>query len=251
MGARPSKPQTSAPRSMKRSTLRATHNHQIGGASQRRGAPKTARATGRRGLHDLLTIYNGLSGFQANTIGLTHYATTYGEVTEHGIQVLSEKFRAICPLEKIPAASRNFYDLGSGIGRLVVGLAILNPTLKAQGIEIVPDRARQAREAYQRIRNKAVANRVELHQGSFLEPKFNFQNAAWVFISNLCLDEQTQRDLLDRLEKTLPTGAAIICSKELPLAANSPIERVGDRFKVPMTWSAESMCSAYRVRARN
>ena len=234
---------------MKRSTLRATHGNQSGGAGPRRGAPQTARSQGRRGLHDLLTIYNGLSGFQANTIGLTHYATTYGEVTEHGIQTLSEKFRAITPLER--AASRNFYDLGSGIGRLVVGLAILNPTLKAQGIEIVPDRARQAREAYQRIRNKAVANRVELHQGSFLEPKFNFQNAAWVFISNLCLDEQTQRDLLDRLEKTLPAGAAIICSKELPLAANSPIERVGDRFKVPMTWSAESMCSAYRVRPRN
>ncbi len=218
-----------------------------GQTAHRRG---TARATGRRGLHDLLAIYNGLSGFQANTIGLTSYKTTYGEVTEQGIHTLSEKFRAIAPLEGIPAARRNFYDLGSGIGRLVVGMAILNPSLRSHGIEIVPDRVRQAREAYQRIRSKAVATRVEFQQGSFLESAVNYTNAVWVFISNLCLDEQTQRDLLDRLERQLQPGAAIICSKELPLGSNSPFERVGDRFKVPMTWSADSMCSAYRVKAR-
>lgn len=237
---------------MKRALTARAHHH-TGGAptQQRRGAPKTARATGRRGLHELLAAYSGLSGFQANTIGLTHYNTTYGEVAEQGIHTLSEKFRSIAPLEKFPQASRNFYDLGSGIGRLVVGLAILNPTLRGQGIEIVPDRARQAREALQRIRTKTVANRIALHQGSFLEPKFEYKNAAWVFVSNLCLDEQTQRDLLDRLEKTLPPGAAIICSKELPIGPGSSIERVGDRFKVPMTWSAESMCSAYRVKPKN
>jgi precorrin-6B methylase 2 len=198
----------------------------------------------------LLEIYTGLSGFHANTIGLGNFKTTYGEVTEQGIHALSEKFRSIAPLERIPATRRNFYDLGSGIGRVVVGLAILNPTLKAHGIEVVPDRARQAHDAYQRIRAKAVANRIELHQGSFLEPKWDYKTAAWVFVSNLCLDEQTQRDLLERLETQLPAGAAIICSKEFSVGGSSPLERVGDRFKVPMTWSADSMCVAYRVKTR-
>lgn len=223
--------------------------YKVNGTS-RRGAPKTARASGRRGLHDLLDIYTGLSGYTANTIGLSNYKTTYGEVTEQGIQILSDTFRALAPLEKFPAAMRNFYDLGSGIGRLTVGLAILNPTLRAHGIEIVPDRVRQSREAYQRIKTKGVATRIELHQGSFLEPKWDYKTAAWIFISNLCLDEQTQRDLLDRLESQLPAGAVVICSKELPLGPNSPFVRVGDHFKVPMTWSADSMCVAYRVKAK-
>lgn len=219
--------------------------------NRRGSALKTARATGRRGLHELLEIYSGLSGFQANTIGLTNFQTTYGEVAELGMYYLSEKFKYIAPLEKFPPAARNFYDLGSGIGRLVVGLTLLNPTLRGHGIEIVPDRARQAREALQRIRTKAVANRINLYQGSFLDADRSYKNAAWVFVSNLCLDEQMQRDLLARLEAELPVGAAVICSRELPLEASSPLERIGDRFKIPMTWSAESQCIAYRMKAKN
>jgi SAM-dependent methyltransferase len=180
---------------------------------------------------------------------MMNFKTTYGEVAEQGIHALSEKFRSIAPLDRFPAASRNFYDLGSGIGRLVVGIALLNPTIRAAGIEIVPDRARQAREAYQRIRNKPLANRVELHQGSFLDPNTDYKNAAWVFVSNLCLDDQTQHELLERLERQLPPGAAVICSKELPLSVDSRLEKVGGRFTVPMTWSSESQCSAYRVKA--
>jgi SAM-dependent methyltransferase len=247
MGARLSKGKTSAGPSMKQ--VAKTYKANGGGTAQRRGVPKTARATGRRGLHDLLTIYNGLSGYNANTIGMANFKTTYGEVAEQGIHTLSEKFRSITPLDRLPAAGRNFYDLGSGIGRLVVGIALLNPSIKATGIEIVPDRARQAREAYQRIRHKPLANRVELHQGSFLDTAFDYKNAAWVFVSNLCLDEQTQRELLERLERQLPVGAAVICSKELVLSVNSPLEKVGGRFTVPMTWSSESQCSAYRVKA--
>jgi SAM-dependent methyltransferase len=238
MGVRLSKPKRSRPSSMNRSTAKA-RLRQFGGSSQRR----TTARTGRRALQELSTLYNGLSGFHANTIGLGDYKTTYGEVTEQGIHTLSEKFRSIAP------QGRNFYDLGSGIGRLVVGLAILNPGLRAHGIEIVPDRARQATQAYQRIRHRGLANRVEFTQGSFLDPAVDYKSASWVFISNLCLDEQTQRELVERLERQLQPGAAILCSKELHLGANSPLERVGDRFKVPMTWSADSLCSAYRVKA--
>ena len=53
---------------------------------------KTRRQS-RRGLHEFLECYRGISGFNT-TVGLAEFKTTYGEVTDAGIQILSNKFKA-------------------------------------------------------------------------------------------------------------------------------------------------------------
>lgn len=208
---------------------------------------RTARATGRRGLTDLLELYQGINGFQANTLGFSDYKTTYGEVTEQGIHALSQQFSARAPLGALPASRRNFYDLGCGIGRAVVGLAILHPELQAKGVEIVPDRIRFAREALNRIKHKQVAARIQIQQGNFLEPTLSLREASWIFISNLLFDDATQRKLYEKMMAELPAGAIVICSKELPLTANSRLERVATGISVPMTWSITSTCHVYKA----
>lgn len=244
MGARQSKSsRTSSPSRMKQAgggkTLKANNS----------AKKRTLRATGRRGLKDqLLDLYHGLSGFQASVVGFGDYRTTYGEVTEAGIANLSENFQRHAPLAVLPADRRHFYDLGCGIGRAVVGLAILNPELKSHGIEIVPERVRFARQALARIKHKQVAARVSVDQASFLDPKISYKNATWIFISNMCFDEVTQHKVAERLEKELERGAVIICSKELPLGPQTRLERVASGIIVPMTWSANSVCNVYRVR---
>lgn len=234
MGARLSKPKGSGARSMRRTRS----VRQRGGAT--RGAPKTHRTTGRGGLHDLLAAYQGLSGFHASTLGLQDFKTTYGEVTDSGIRALSEKFRALAP----SAPSKKFIDLGCGIGRVVAGMAILNPDLQAYGVEIVPERVRFAQAAIQRLPSRQVAARIHVDVGDIL--KVSLKDYSWVFISNLCFDDATQRGLAERLAE-LPSGAIIICSKELPLAqASSAITKIGGTFTIPMTWSQNSQCHAYR-----
>ena len=212
--------------------------------AHRRGAPKTARATGKRGLHDLLELYNGLSGFHANTLGLGDFKTTYGEVSEQGTHTLSDKFQTYAPLSKISAARKNFYDLGSGIGRLVVGIAILNSEIQAHGIEIVPDRIRAAREAMNRIKHKDVARRIHISQGSFLEPNTSYRDACWIFISNILFNDATQKGLSEKIEREVGPGTVIICCKEL-FFDKTKMESVATAI-IPMTWSKTSVCYIYR-----
>lgn len=225
--------------------MKAASGHRKQTRTNRRGAPKTARTHGRRGLHDLLDAYQGLSGFNVNTLGLQEYVTTYGEITDTGIQILSEKFRARFPPTQ---ATRTFYDLGCGIGRAVLGMAILNPDIQAVGVEIVQDRVRQAQLALERLRPRAprAVNRVRIVQGSFTDPATRLSDACWVFISNLCLGDAIQKSLADKLVTELPVGAVVICSRELPLGEGSRLKLLERSFTVPMTWSATSTCSMYQ-----
>ena len=81
---------------------------------------RTGRVSGTRGLHDLLELYEGINGFNASTLGLLDYKTTYGEVSGAGIKTLSDKFSQYGSLEKFPTGQKTFFDLGSGIGRVVL-----------------------------------------------------------------------------------------------------------------------------------
>ena len=212
----------------------------------RRG-PKTFRVQGRRGLHDLLEIYQGLSGFNASTLGLAEYKTTYGEVAEAGMKVLSDKFMEHAPITKFAEDQRTFYDLGCGIGRLNLGMAILHPEIHSKGIEIVPDRVRQAHHAIERLKAKQVTHRIQITHGSFLDHSVNLGNACWIFVSNLCFDEKIQGDLCKKFETDCKKGTIIICSRELPFSDASRLEKIEQGVNVPMTWSNTSTCIIYRV----
>ena len=208
---------------------------------------KTFRVQGRRGLHDLLEIYQGLSGFNASTLGLTEYKTTYGEVAEAGMKVLSEKFMEHAPITKFAEDQRTFYDLGCGIGRLNLGMAILHPEIHSRGIEIVPDRVRQAHHAIERLKAKQVTPRIQIMQGSFLDQSINLGNACWIFVSNLCFDSNAQQNVCRKIEAECKKNCVIICSRELPLSDMSRLEKIEHGVNVAMTWSNTSTCIIYRI----
>ena len=173
--------------------------------------------------------------------------TTYGEMTEAGIQILSEKFKTYAPLSKFPQDRRTFYDLGCGIGKIVVGVAILNPDIRAKGIEIIPDRIRQANNALQRIKTKTVASRVQFTQGSFTESAVSLRDACWIYVANLCFDAVTQQSIASKLEAEAAPGCVIVASKDFPFSKNSPkFDMLSGNTNIPMTWSATSTCFIYR-----
>jgi len=212
-----------------------------------RRAAKTFRVQGRRGLHDLLEIYQGLSGFNASTLGLSEHKTTYGEVAEVGMKNLSEKFMHHAPLTNFPETQRAFYDLGCGIGRLVLGMAILHPEIQSKGIEIVPDRVRQAHHAIERLKAKQVTSRIQIRHGSFLDVSVNYGDACWIFLSNLCFDEKIQEEIYRKLEAECKKGCIIICSREFAQPNPSRLEKIELGVNVPMTWSNTSTCAVYRI----
>jgi len=226
-----------------------------------RKAPKTFKANlkqvrraktvrvGRRGLHELDDIYRGLSGFGIQTIGLSGPETTYGEVANQGISVLAEVFKRHAPPSKFSAANRNFFDLGCGIGRLVVGIAAIVPEIHSNGIEIVSDRVRISQIALGRISSKQLASRIQIRQGNFLDAAISYRSVCWIFLSNLSFSHEFQRSLAERFERECIPGCVIICIRELPFSVGSHIEKVDMNFTVPMTWSAGSTCIAYKKRS--
>jgi hypothetical protein len=231
---------------------RTTRRSQRGtAATGQRGRTAHSRPQRRKAdLGQLATLYEGLSGFNADTKKLGrpgNYVTTYGEVTPEGIQALSALFtRHGGAPGSYPASQRTFYDLGCGNGKVVIGMAMLHPELQGRGYEIVTDRIDQARTAVGRLKQARLAARLSFESTSFLEPAVGLGDACWIYMSNLCFDADTQRALAEKLEAEGRAGCVVICSKELPLAAGSAWQRVASGEKVPMSWSAASSVHVYR-----
>lgn len=217
------------------------------GRTLRTRGPRRAAAD----LSALETYYNGLSGFQVSLTGMEGYKTTYGEVTPEGIKALEGVFQATTPTSSLPQSRRVFYDLGCGVGKVVLGIAMLHPELRAVGLEIVSDRIAHAHTALSRAGSgrRGLAGRVSFRTTSFLTPETNLADAGWIYISNLCFDEETQKGIAEKLEAECAAGTVMICSKQMPFSEGGHWQKVGDDHKVPMSWSAESKCYVYRCGA--
>lgn len=202
---------------------------------------KTARVHGSRGLHDtLLETYNGINGFLTNTIGTANNYNTYGEVSPQGMRILYEKFKQYAPLK----SGRRFYDLGSGVGKVVLGMAVLNHDLECYGIEIVPERARLASTAHSKIKNPHIQRRVHFIQDSIFNPSLRLKEACWIFVSNLCFDSEMQDKLSQKMDEVEP-GTVIICSRALNVSKER-FEALENNCVVPMSWSNSSSCWIYK-----
>ena len=204
---------------------------------------RTARVGGRRGLSQLDKLFEGISGFGG--MGVEGYITTYGEVTPAGIQMMSDIFKKTTPISSFGSHQRIFYDLGCGVGKLVVGMAILHPELKCRGIEIVPERVRQAVVATGRITIKSLVARIKFQNGSFLVPEVHLRDAAYIYASNLCYPEDIQQQIAEKMERECSAGCVIVSSKEFPFRADGPF-RLVEMAGVPMSWSADSKVRVYR-----
>lgn len=207
---------------------------------------KTARVHGSRGLNDtFLEVYNGISGFNTYVIGATQDKSPYGEVTPQGIKILYEKFKQYAPLQKLSSSRRRFYDLGSGVGKVAIGMAVLNQDIDCYGIENMPERSRLASMAYSRLKSSHIQRRIHLIGDTFLNPAVSLRDAAWIFISNLCFDEQTQKGLADKLQAEVEPGSIIICSRQI-IVNPTQFEMLENACIVPMSWSNSSSCWIYR-----
>jgi SAM-dependent methyltransferase len=186
-------------------------------------------------------LYEGLSGF-----GLADASAdsnvTYGELKDESIPILYEIYSRYAPLSKIISSYRNFYDLGCGIGKIVLGLTALNSSLKGVGIEVISERVQHANTALQRVRDNSIKQRIEFICLSFLDDSINYGDACWIFISNLCLTDEVHQKLTEKLERELNTGSIVVCSKGL---SSTKFEEL-NYITLPMSWSDESKVYVYK-----
>lgn len=186
-------------------------------------------------------LYNGLSGFGLGESNGEH-TITYGELRDESLPILYEIFSRYAPLSNIVGSYRNFYDLGSGVGKVVLGLTALNSSLKGIGIEVVTERVQQANTALQRVRDSSIRQRVEFVCLSFLDDSIHYGKACWIFISNLCFTDDVKQNLVEKLERELNAGVIVVCTKEL----NSDKFEQVNHITLPMSWSDESKVYVYK-----
>lgn len=186
-------------------------------------------------------IYQGLSGSEKSEY-VDNKHIVYGELCDESIPILYEIFARYAPLSNIVGSFRNFYDIGSGIGKVVLGMAPLNSTLKLTGIEIKSDLVQQANTALERIRDPSLKNRVEFVCLSCIDSSIEYKDACWVFISNEAFDNQINNQLIEKLSKELKSGVIVVCSKKI---YNNKFEEL-NYITLPMTWSDDTKVYIYK-----
>ena len=184
-------------------------------------------------------IYGGMTGYMNDTSAYdSKFALTYGEVTLDGVKQLAHIFQRH-PIATYPVSRRVFYDLGSGIGKNVIMMASLVPSIISKGVELVNERHNMAMTAYRNIKEQSVRSRVEFIHGSILDRSLS--DAAWIYISNLCFSSEINDQLSEKLGRELQVRALIVCSKPL----NHPSLRLIGQTKLSQTWSSESEAYVY------
>ena len=159
---------------------------------------------------------------------------TYGEITWSAMQ-------RIVQIVKAGGKKGAFYDLGCGRGKAVLYASLSGMFTKSVGVELVEERALLAKQAVSAL--KRAHSPIEILTKSFLDDSVHLSDAAAIFISNLCLDSETNQQLFSKLNKELSSGAHVFCSK-LPESISGFTE--AQKEPVAMSWSQESTLYSMR-----
>ena len=189
----------------------------------------------------LQPIYNDLPKTQA----AGHHNLTYGEIEWPTLKLFLDYVNRQ-QWSAAPGQRGKFYDLGCGRARSVLYMAIAGPFDAAVGVEVLPERVRLAQQALAKLKESipTAGAKVRFYEASFLNPAFKYRDARAVFVSNLCLDDQTQNALFSKLASEMPKGGLVFCSR-LPSQGMEAFEVIGNE-KVPMTWTPTSELTVLR-----
>jgi len=160
---------------------------------------------------------------------------TYGEIEWQTLKRIVD-----CTVQSAPGITGKFYDLGCGRGRAVLYMALAGPFEQSVGIEVLPERLSLAQQALVKLKGSIpnAATKIRLYEASFMNPSFKYKDAKAVFVSNLCLDPETQEALFNKLNTEMPKGSLLFCSV-VPKVSIPAFEKVSVE-KVPMTWTPTS-----------
>ena len=162
------------------------------------------------------------------------YNNTYGELTDKGLDTI---------LKGIDTKNKNFIDLGSGCGSVVINACKNYPFHGCGGVElskerhlIAYDRKKELSETLNpdvilKFVNKDIFD-VDVNQGDVF------------YISNLCFNEEINKKLSKKLNREVQKGSVIISSREIPDLNYSRHEKING---VKQSWSNSSDVHRYLI----
>lgn len=167
---------------------------------------------------------------------------TYGEIT---IASTEKLFNELVPL----TAQDVFYDLGAGIGKLVLWVHLATPTRKVVGVELSDTRYALAAEMVEEIKKEKYKNgltaglsktkSITLQHADIA--KIPLDEATVIFMCATCFSDEFVARMADIFAQLKP-GTRIITLKELPPRAALCHSAT---YTLPMTWSPEKGSAVY------
>jgi len=164
---------------------------------------------------------------------------TYGEMEYEGIHKLYQFIT-----KNYNSQIDCFIDIGSGRGKLCMYMASQPKIKDVLGVELVTQRHNDAEKLKSEL-DFEFANKVELINKNIFETNFeNYKdNKIFIWFSNLCFDQDGTNAIFNKLQKELPKGTILCCSKE----PNPSIGELLNKIKIPMSWIKESNVYIYRL----
>lgn len=185
-------------------------------------------------------------GFDGNGDGGEY---TYGEVTNLGARQLAHEMQIASPSTETNSVV--FYDLGSGVGRLAVQIALDNGNAmkKSVGVELSKGRHDTAMTALSRIKQQSDVP-IDLSGIEFVHAdalKYDFTDATHIFISSLCFPRSVLESLQDILVHI--EGLTVVAALNRLDSLESSTNWIRSDASVQMTWGPGS-AKIYKRRRR-
>ena len=171
--------------------------------------------------------------------------TIYGEITSNGVKTL---------VNSINFKDKHFLDIGSGVGKTVIQLALETDLKSSTGYEIIPARFNvscQAKIKYDQLisspsgsKVRFILNNLPGKARQFHHDQLDLSYYNIYFINNLTWSPTTTNQLLDALLANIEIGDTIIVSKRL--ASLDKIAKVSN-LKVEMSWTETYLLTIYTI----
>jgi len=189
-------------------------------------------------------LYADKSGFgipaeETEMIRAQGGAPTYGEISYEAVdKVLND----LCITQEDV-----LYDLGSGVGKVVLQGYLSFPFKKTVGVELSKKRYDQSVEAKNLLEKKGLLNAkrpLMFLQEDFTES--NLDDATVVYMGSTCYSDELMEALVEKLAK-LKKGVRVISLKRLPDAEKYNFVLVKE-YRLPMSWSKSSPVNVYELK---
>tara|TARA_B100001287_G_scaffold276862_1_gene290298 strand:- start:37180 stop:37719 length:540 start_codon:yes stop_codon:yes gene_type:complete len=159
------------------------------------------------------------------------FDSTYGELTISGVDTI---------LKNINTNNKIFYDLGSGIGNVILNACKRFSHLKkCIGVEFSEERTEIANQ--QLRKNKRLKDKIQFIQDDLFN--VSLRNADIIYISNLCFSDKINRRIGEKLDQEITTGTIVFSSKDIYLS----IQHLKHEIKVSQTWDKQSVVYKYEI----
>ena len=184
-------------------------------------------------------VYEDLSGFsiddtERKMIEDAGGNATYGEITPEALGQLIDYFKL--------AQQDVFFDLGSGVGKVCVQVALTTPAT-AIGIELSPARYQMAQQAKEALMSRKIltkANKLQFYEQNILDA--DLSKGTVFFTCSTCFSDALMQTLTQKIASS-GKHVRVATLRQLPENQYFALDKV---FNLKMTWSENSPVYVYK-----